>query len=55
MKKTEPIKKIRLSRETLARLQAEDLRDAMQGGSGGGCTGPSCDIFRVCTRGGVDC
>ena len=54
MKKTKPIKKISLSRETLAGLQAEDLRDAMRGASTW-CTGPSCDIYRACTIGGWDC
>jgi len=48
MKKT-TVKKITLSKETLLSLQEEELR------VGGGNTGPSCEIFRACTRAGWDC
>ena len=54
MKKTNPVKKVSLNRETLLRLQADtDLRYV--GGNGWGDTGPSCEIFRACTVGGWDC
>jgi hypothetical protein len=48
MKKT-TIKKITLSKETLLSLQENGLR------VGGGNTGPSCEIFRLCTIAGWDC
>lgn len=53
MKKNQKIKKIALSKETLAHLQPESsgLRKAA---GGNGNTGPSCDIFRYCTL-ALDC
>ena len=50
MKKSKKIKKVSLSKETLRRIDSEKLP-----GVGGDYTGPSCEIFRVCTVAGLGC
>ena len=53
VKKTKTLRKITLSKETLARLESAspELHQAW----GGDNTGPSCEIFKMCTAAGWDC
>ena len=53
MKKTKPVKKVSLNKETLLSLQPENL-ERLRGGTWWD-TGPSCTPYRYCTAAGWDC